>query len=112
MVLKSVLKMMLLSKLVAQVDDLHVSAGNLIILDVAEVTSGIEHLGKGLANILADVVHSGRPCMVQLLFKFSGMSAKLTHAGTHKQVFQISGTPVTFVLMAQCSEVGHGNKFP
>ena len=50
--------------------------------------------------------------MVQPFFEPGGVSTKLTHAGTDKQVFQISGTFVAFVLVAQRGEVGHGNEFP
>ena len=62
--IKSVLKMSFLSELVMQVDDLHVSVGDLIVLDVTEVVSGIQLLGKGLAHILVYVVHSGGPCVM------------------------------------------------
>ena len=72
----------------------------------------VTFLGEELANIPADVIHSGRPCMVQPFFKPGRVSTKLAHAGTSKQVFQVSGTPVALVLMAQYGEVGHGNKFP
>ena len=53
---------------------------------------------------------NGRPHMVQLFFEPGGVSTKLACVGTNKQVFQISGTLVAFVLMAQCGEVGHGNE--
>ena len=104
--------MTLLVGLVVQVVDLPPIAGDLVILDVAEVMSDIKLLGEGFTNIPADVIHSGRPCMIQPFFKPGRVSTKLTHAGTNKQVFQISGTLVTFVLVVQHGEVGHGNKFP
>ena len=84
MVLKSVLKTMLLSRLVAQVNDLHVSMGDLVVFDVAEVASDVEFLCEGLADILVDVVHSSGPHMVLPLFKPSGVNTKLTYTGAEK----------------------------
>ena len=106
------LKMVFLSKLVMEIIDLPLIVVNLIVLDVTKITCDVELFGERFANISTDVVHSGRPCMVQLSFEPVGVSTKLAHMGTDEQVFQISGTLVTCVLMAQCSEVGHGNKFP
>ena len=77
-----------------------------------KVMHNIKLFGEGLTNIPMDVVHSGGPCMVQPCFKPVGASAKLAHMGTDKQVFQISGTLVAFVLVAQCCEVGHGDECP
>ena len=50
--------------------------------------------------------------MVQPHCEPVGASAELACVGGDKQVFQISGTLVAFVLVAQHSEVGHGNEFP
>ena len=105
-------KTLLLGKLVMQLIDLLPIMGDLVVLDIAEVTSNVKFLGKGFANIPADVIHSGGPYMVLPFFKSSGVGTKLVHMGTNKQVFQVSGIPVAFVLVAQCGEVGHGNKYP
>ena len=104
--------MMFLSKSVAEVPDLLLIVVDLIVPDVAKVTCGIELCGEGLADIPMDVVHSGGPHMVQPCFEPIWASTKLACTGTNKQVFQISGTLVAFVLVAQCDEVGHGNEFP
>ena len=103
---------MFLSKSVMEVTDLPLIAVDLVVLDIAKIVCDVEFFGKGLAEIPMDVVNSRRPCMVQLRFKPIRVSAKLAHAGTDKQVFQISRTLVAFVLVAQHDKVGHGNKFP
>ena len=105
-------KTLLLIELVAQVVDHPLIVVNLVILDIAKVICDVKFLGEGFADIPADVVHSSRPHMVQPFFEPGGVSTKLTHTGTDKEVFQISGTLVAFVLMAQHGEVGHGNEFP
>ena len=93
-VLKPASMMLLLSELVVQVVDLPPIVGDLIVLDIAKVASNVKLLSEGFANIPVDVIHSGGPRMVQLFFEPSGVSTKLTRAGTDKQVLQISGTPV------------------
>ena len=79
---------------------------------IAQVTRDVKLLGERLADIPADVVHSGGPCLVQPRLKPFRASAKLARPVGNEQVFQISGTLVALVLVAQCSEVGHGNEFP
>jgi len=59
-----------------------VAAGDLVVFDVAEVTCNIQPLLEGLGDSLVDVVHGGRPRMVQPLLKFGGVSLLLTHTGS------------------------------
>ena len=84
MFLEPVSKMMFLIELVVQVIDLLLIAGDLVIFDIAEVMSDVKLLGGEFADIPADVVHSGRPRMVQPFFEPSRVSTKLTHVGTNK----------------------------
>ena len=104
--------MMFLGELVTEVVDLLLIAVNLVVLDITKIVHDIELFGKRFADIPTDVIHSGGPRMVQPSFEPVRVSTKLTHTGTNEQVFQISGTLVACVLMAQCVEVGQGNKFP
>ena len=105
-------KMMLRIELVAQLTDRPPGAVNLIIPGATQVSHDVKLFGERLADIPADVVHSGGLCMVQLRLKPFRESTKLAHPVVNEQVFQISGTLVTLVLVAQCGEVGHGNEFP
>ena len=81
--------MLLLGELVTQFVDISPITGDLIVLNIVEVTSNVKFLGKGFADIPADVIHSGRPHMVQLFFKPSGVGAKLTCMGTFFLFFVI-----------------------
>ena len=103
---------MLRIELIAQVVNRPPGVVNLVVPGVTQVTRDIKLFGERLTNIPADVVHSSGPRTVQLHLKPFGVSAKLTCLAGHEQVFQISGTLVALVLVAQCSEVRHGNKFP
>ena len=105
-------KTVFLGELVAEVADLPPIAVDIIVLDIAKIVCNVKLFGERLADISMDVVHSSGPHMVQPFFKPGGVSTKLTCTGTDGQVFQISGTLVACVLMAQHSEVGHGSKFP
>ena len=103
---------MLRIELVTQVADRPPGAVDLIVPGVTQVMHDIKFLGERLTDIPVDVVHSGRPRLVQLHLKPFRASAKLTRSVGNEHVFQISGTLVALVLVAQCGEVGHGNEFP
>ena len=103
---------MFLCEFIMEVVDLPPVAVNLFIPDITKIACSVEFCGEGLADIPTDVIHSGGPRVVQPRFEPIQASTKLAHMGTNKQVFQISGTLVAFVLMAQHDEVGLGNEFP
>ena len=105
-------KTMLRIELIAQVVDHPPGAVDLVVPGVSQVAHDIKFFGERLADLPADVVHSGGPCMVQPRLNPFGASTKLTRLVGYKQVFQISGTLVALVLVAQCGEVRHGNEFP
>ena len=105
-------KTMLRIELVAQLADRPPGAVDLIVPGIPQVSHNVKLFGERLADIPADVVHSGGPRMVQPRLKPFRASARLARPVGNEQVFQISGTLVTLVLVAQCGEVGHGNEFP
>ena len=100
---------MFLGELVMEVVDLLPIVVGLIVPDITEISCGIKLCGEGFTDIPTDDVHSGGPHMVQPRFEPVRVSAKLAHMGTNKQVFQVSGTLVTFVLMAR---EGQGFRHP
>ena len=93
------LKTMLLIEHVAQLIDHAPAVVNLVIPGITKITCNIKLFGEGLTDIPADVIPSGGPHMVQPCFEPIGASAELACAGSDKQVFQISGTLVAFVLV-------------
>ena len=103
---------MLRIKLVTQLADHPPGVVDFIVPGVAQVSHDVKLFGERLADIPADVVHSGGPRMVQPRLKPFRASAKLASPVGNEQVFQISGTLVALVLVAQCGEVRYGNEFP
>ena len=89
------MKTMLLGELVAEVVDLLPIVVDLVVLDLAKITCNVKPFGERFTDIPVDIIHSGRPCMVQPSFKPIRVSTKLACMGTDKQVFQISETLVT-----------------
>ena len=72
-------KTMLHIELVTQLADCPPGAVDLIVPGIAQVSHDVKLFGERLADIPADVIHSGRPHMVQPRLKPFRASAKLAH---------------------------------